>query len=217
MKKKIAITQRLLRNESYPEIRDALDVRWAELFAGLGYLPVILPTFFDFSRYFEDMAIEGIILSGGDTPASVSGDRLSLKRDLFEKQLIGFALREDIPVMGVCRGMQIIGEFFHAGLEKVDGHAGSRHKLVVSGESRFSSELRTFGMVNSYHNYTVSSVADDFIVSARSEDGFIEAIEHRRYRIFGQMWHCERETPLCENDLTLIRRFFTQMDGGEQV
>lgn len=204
----IAITQRLVKNESYYEVRDALDIRWAKLFKKIGYIPLVLPVNYDFRAYFKMFDIGGIILSGGNDLVSFGGDELSEERDAFEKKLLGFAIRNNIPTLGVCRGMFVIGEYFKAKIEKVKGHVGNRHGLIVSDESAYKGYLRKIKTVNTYHNYALKEVRGGLVVSAKSDDGVIEAIEHERYPVFGQMWHSEREEPFSGSEMKVIKKVF---------
>ncbi len=206
--KNIVVTQRLIENKNSQEIRDALDIRWADLFRVLDYIPVLLPTYYDFRQYFNEFKIDGIILTGGNNLSMFLDNKVSEKRDAFEREIIGFAIQREIPVLGICRGMQVIVNYFCGEIKKVDGHARTRHGLVISEESRFKDDLARLGSVNSYHNYGVTDVKGDLIPSARSEDGIVEAIEHKRYKIFGQMWHSERESPLCKEELNIMKKLF---------
>ena len=110
--KKIAITQRLVVNESYYESREALDIRWGMLFKELGFLPIVLPTEYDFEIFFEALDIDGICITGGNDLNTLNPNELSKKRDEFEKRLIQLGINKNIPVFGICRGMQIIADFF---------------------------------------------------------------------------------------------------------
>lgn len=207
--KNIAITQRIIENKDYPEIRDTLDVRWAELCRKLNYLPVLLPTCYDFKTYFKSLKIGGIILTGGNDLGSLStDDKLSEKRDVFEKNIIGFGIQKRIPILGVCRGMQLIADYFHGDFAKTNGHVNTKHKLIVADSSKYKNVLKKIAFVNSYHNYGIKKLSGNFIVSAKSEDGTIEAIEHKKYRIFGQMWHPERSNPFRKSELKLIEELF---------
>jgi len=207
--KKIAVTQRLIAAAGYPETRDALDVRWAALCAELNYLPILLPSGCAPGPYFSSVRIDGIILTGGnDLSSVVPRDGLSRKRDKFEKELVGAGLRRKIPILGVCRGMQLIADYFRGRLKRSVGHANVRHRLLVSDSSRYARILKKLPIVNSYHNYEVKCLPPDFTVAARSGDGAIEAIEHRKLRIFGLMWHPERERPFRAADLGLIKEIF---------
>ena len=58
--KKIAITQRLIKNDSYHEIREALDVNYSKLIRACGYLPIVLPYKIDFKDYMKELDITGI-------------------------------------------------------------------------------------------------------------------------------------------------------------
>ena len=101
--KKIALTQRLLINENYFEVREALDVKWGGLFKKLDFLPVILPIEFEYKKYFNSIKIDGIILTGGNDLSALNENDLSIKRDQFEKRIIRYAIKNNIPILGTCR------------------------------------------------------------------------------------------------------------------
>ncbi|PKL76273.1 MAG: gamma-glutamyl-gamma-aminobutyrate hydrolase, partial [Candidatus Melainabacteria bacterium HGW-Melainabacteria-1] len=112
MKTLIAITQRVAEVAAYSERRDALDQRWYSLLAQAGLLPMLLPNQ-------PDMALElvsrlqpaGLLLSGGNTLSVYGGD--APERDATERALLsGWALPEQKPVLGVCRGMQLLQHYF---------------------------------------------------------------------------------------------------------
>lgn len=206
--KKIVLTQRIVLNESYPEIREALDIRWAKLLKEIGCLPIILPCEVDFRDYFETCSIDGIILTGGNNLYSLSDDPLSKKRDTFEKELITYAIQNKIPLLGICRGMQIIAEYFGSSLQKISGHVGTRHLLIPREDSLFYPYLKNITEVNSYHNYAIEFISDELSISAVDEVGCIKAVEHRSHRIFAQMWHSEREIPFQKNEIDLWKIFF---------
>jgi len=207
--KKIAITQKLVKDNQYHEVRNVLDIRWAKLFNKLGYLPVLLPSHYDFRVYFDTMRIEGIILSGGNDLSLISNDELSIERDAVEKKIIEYAIRKSIPVFGVCRGMQLIADYFRGKIKKVKNHARTEHRITASNGTRFREEIRKLNKVKSFHNYGVTDIDEEnFIIAAFSEDGVVEAIEHKSYRIWGQMWHPEREYPFSKMDIEIIKNYF---------
>ena len=91
--KKIAITQRLIKNDSYHEIREALDVNYSKLIRACGYLPIVLPYKIYFKDYMKELDIHGVILTGGNDLNSVNNNSLSETRDNFEyilKKIIQF-------------------------------------------------------------------------------------------------------------------------------
>ena len=206
--KKIAITQRLISNQSYFEIREALDIKWGKLLKKSNIIPIILPIEFGYKKYFESIKIDGIILTGGNDTNEMNNNNLSLKRDIFEKKLIKYAIKNHIPILGVCRGMQIIAEYFGASFKKVKGQISIRHGLRINKKSRYLKELKKISTVNSFHNYAIDILPKNLMVSATNQDGIIKSIEHKKYKIFGQMWHTERENNFKNNQINLIKKIF---------
>ena len=206
--KVIAVTQRLVLNQNYYEMREALDVRWGELFKKINFVPIILPIEIQFKKYFNFLKIDGIILTGGNDLYSTNKNTMSLKRDNFEKKLIKYGIKKNIPILGMCRGMEVIAEYFGADFKKVKNQVGIRHKLKVNKTSKYFSHLSKISTVNSFHNYAINEMPLDFIESAWNKNGVVKAIEHKKYKIFGQMWHSERERLFDKNQINLIKNFF---------
>lgn len=193
----IGITLRIDRDGHTQEIRDALDQRWYFFLHACDLIPVLLPntnSIFDFLNKFP---LSGVILSGGNTLSSLGGN--APERDKFETDLLERAMQKKMPVMGVCRGMQLIQQYFGSKLEPVEGHAVTRHGLTYLGKER---------IVNSYHHYGVYDAVKNIEVLARSSDGLIEAISHESFLIKGVMWHPERELEPDPLDVTLFKQYF---------
>ncbi|MBN2782742.1 MAG: gamma-glutamyl-gamma-aminobutyrate hydrolase family protein [Campylobacterales bacterium] len=206
--KKIAITQRLTQNDTYFEEREMLDTAWGRLFEQIDFLPIVLPYECDFKNYFDSLEIDGILLSGGNDLNSLNPNELSQKRDAFELKIIKYAIENSIPLFGVCRGMQIIAKYFNASFEQVNNQVNIKHKLKVNEKSKYFDKLTKIKTVNSFHNYAIKDICDEFIISATNEKNMIKAIEHKKHKIFAQMWHSERVVPFDKNELNLIKEFF---------
>ena len=204
----VALTQRIVENEEYPETRDVLDVRWGEFFTKLNALPIGLPAACDFRKYFVALDIAGVLLTGGNDLCSVSPSPLSARRDGYEKELLGYALANSIPVLGICRGMQIIGEYFGAELISVPGHAATRHRIEPAAEFGNSEAYLGRTDVNSYHRYALASLPAFLKVAARGHDDTVEAVEHVNLPVYGIMWHPEREREFQESDILLFKKAF---------
>jgi putative glutamine amidotransferase len=190
--KKIALTQRLIKNSSYYEIREALDINWGALIQASGLEPLALPVKYDFER----LHFDGVILTGGNDLSLVSGDETDKMRDDFENALLDFCVLKHIPVFGVCRGMQLINTHFGGSIKKITNHAGCSHILSDGKE------------VNSYHGFAVDALGEGFEILAKSGDGATEIIKHKKYKIYAQMYHPERYNPFCEYDLQFLRSYF---------
>jgi putative glutamine amidotransferase len=106
-----------------------------------------------------------------------------LERDFTERGLLEYARVNQLPLLGICRGMQVMGVHAKASLNSVSGHVGTRHR--ISGKMN--------GEVNSFHEKALASCPSDYRETGRSEDGVLEAIRHRNLPWEGWMWHPERE------------------------
>jgi len=202
--KKIGITQRVEKIESYGEVRDCLDQEWTNGLLGLDFLPIPIPTSIDnIEMYCEELELDGFILSGGnDLCSQVNGGNSFFKRDQLENKILEFVISKRIPLLGVCRGMQVLVEYFGGELMVVEHHVNVLHSLEIKNKDIFSFPKK----VNSFHNYGVRHAPNELEVLAHSKDGFIEAVKHREHRVVGIMWHPERH-PV---DFGLIKDFFNE-------
>jgi len=142
--------------------------------------------------YLYDMHIDGIILSGGDN----LGDHP--ERDKTEKELLDYAVENKIPVLGVCRGMQIINDYFGGRIEQSNNsqHVGQNHPVEITNESFLDSFNSQSVLVNSFHynlirKNTLGKNLEPFAV-VKSDDT-VEGFTHNSLPIFGVMWHPERD------------------------
>lgn len=193
----ILVSQRVEIIKNYDERRDCLDQRWCGFLLRCGLLPVpVMNCGQDMEALYDLAAPAGILLTGGNDLTAYGGD--APERDETECSLIELGIKHDIPVMGVCRGMQMIADHFGGKLRAVSGHVARRHMLsgIMVRE------------VNSYHNLAVAEVPENFEVLARTEDGVVEAIRHTHRRVMAVMWHPERETPYQAGDITLFTQFY---------
>jgi gamma-glutamyl-gamma-aminobutyrate hydrolase PuuD len=206
--KLLGITQRVAAIKDYGERRDCLDQRWSDLALCLNYLPVALPNISPekVESLVDSIGLDAIVFSGGNTIASL--DLLAAdtapERDAFESELLKLALVKDIPVIGICRGMQMINLAFGGDLTQISGHVATPH-LIYSKTLTYQFPKT----VNSYHRWGISNdgLANDLVIMAIDAEGHIEAYEHQNARLLGLMWHPEREKPFNPLDIKLLTRF----------
>ena len=214
-KRRIGITQKVIKHHQYNEMIDCLDTRWTTLLTSLGFLTIPLPNLesMHVPMQFKELKLDGLILSGGNTPVAFADENdnpesLSAVRDSYELSVIDEAIKNNLPVLGVCRGLQILNCYYKGSLVKIKGNARERnHRLIVDQ----ANDLFSFpSNVNSYHDYGVPSnkLGDGLIPLAYDEGGFIEAFSHTRDKVLAIMWHPERELPLLDSDCTLIKQYF---------
>ena len=205
----IGISQRVDKISSYEELRDSLDQRLVNWVSSMGFLPLLIPnSLVDVSLPFEEqflleqwvksMDIDAIILSGGNNIGEM------IQRDLTEKYLLIWAAENCIPVLGICRGMQMMGIFGDGSLIEVDGHVRTRHRL------RFDSNKELFPeSVNSFHDQSLAGCPGLFEILATSEDGRLEAMAHKELPWEGWMWHPEREALFSPIDVIRFKNLIT--------
>lgn len=198
MKKVIYASQRVDVIASYGERRDALDQCWTSLFYEMGAILQPLPNHPDtISQLLERMPPDGLLLTGGNTPVIYGGQ--ASERDEADEMLLAFSQSKNIPLLGVCRGMQSLILFYGGSLRETAGHVAVTHE--ISGKFPYN-------QVNSYHNYAIDSLPESFEVLAKATDGSVEAVRHNQFPQMGMMWHPERENPFRREDIQIISNFF---------
>ena len=149
-----------------------------------------------------------IIPGGGDVDPALYGEEnlacsgVNRALDDLEMALIGMALRDRRPILGICRGHQILNVYFGGSLiqdiPQADRHrhteAGDQAHPAIASEGSFLTEV--FGAtefnVNSAHHQAVKTLGSGLIAVQRSDDGVIEAVAHGTLPVYGVQWHPER-------------------------
>ena len=206
---KLGLSQRVISVEAYRERRDCLDQMWTRRLIGAGYLPVPLPNLVeDVEAAVTALGLDGLILTGGnDLDEQPDATDVAPERDRFEHRLIDCAARRRMPLLGVCRGLQILVTHWGGRLTRVSGHAGCEHRINVEPEAGVPIGQRE--TVNSFHRYGIQAadIGEAFRVLATAVDGTIEAVAHKALPQWGIMWHPER-APSDSQDLELFRHIF---------
>ncbi len=206
--KRLGISQRVEVIRSYGERRDCLDQRWSALALSLGCAPIPLMNIAieHVSDVLDTFALDALVLSGGNSLCVLdeNASDAAQERDAFESALLNEAIARDIPVLGVCRGMQMINHYFGGQLSACSGHVATRHALKVVPE--YQALIST--PVNSYHGYGIPphQLAAELTMLAEDDAAFVEAFVHPHKRVMGIMWHPERETPFRAADFSLIQK-----------
>ncbi len=219
----IGITQRVLTIPERGERWDSLDQAYISFSEACGLNPLIIPnTLSDPVSFVKDAGIKGLIFTGGNNLSKSiktinnqsprfdqKMSNVAPERDITETILLKASIKYNWPVLGICRGMQLINVFYGGQITKISGHAGCNHALTSVKQDNTIFSLMFNNIVNSYHDYGIlfNDVADDFEILAFTEN-FVEAFIHKKYQHMGIMWHPERVTKLSPNDISLIQNFF---------
>jgi putative glutamine amidotransferase len=162
--------------------------------------------------------VDGVLLTGGlDVDPSLYGEtphpttETAPERDRFELPLAREAVKRDVPLFAICRGVQVLNvaeggtlvQDIPSELRTDVGHAVTEpknhqtHTIAVTPGSKLARALggrapNETCPVNSRHHQAVGAVAPDFVVSATSPDGIVEAIERPASTFcLGVQWHPE--------------------------
>lgn len=221
-----------MTQENIPQLQHRLGDSYVKAVTKAGGIPVLLPNNVDLSCVEELAAgLDGFLLSGGgDVDPALFGERATAqlgtvtpRRDDFELALTRYVLEKtDKPVLGICRGIQVMnvamGGSLHIDLPsdgKLCHSLGmyprnvTTHSVEVAHGTRLAQIMgEGTGYVNSFHHQAVKKLADCFVSSAvSSDDDVLEALELPGERfVVGVQWHPEE---LVENQeaLNLFRSF----------
>ena len=177
-----------------------------------GHSVIITPVEREYEAWYQVQAIDGLVLSGGDdvSPLLFGEEphhgigRVDRSRDVWEIALSRMAVREEKPILGICRGMQAMNVAFGGDVyqdiasrtdtichQQTSAHGTTWHTVHVSQGSRLRELFGEMIAVNSYHHQAVRRIADGLTVVATSSDGVTEAIEGREKWLVGVQWHPE--------------------------
>lgn len=183
-------------------MRSAVNQQYVDAVAAAGGAPIVIPIGLGeeaLQRIYRQL--DGLLLPGGDDVAPRRyGQEVHPKlglvdeaRDELELTLASWALRDRLPTLGICRGIQVLavaagGSLYQdlpSQLEQVQSHDVREHgrdhlahELIVDPDSRLAGILGPGNvLVNTFHHQAVLDVPSGFAVTARAPDGVVEAIE----------------------------------------
>lgn len=174
-----------------------------------GGVPVVMPMMYDEEKVLELLnTMDGIIFAGGgdfdpayynERPIPQMG-KINVPRDEFEMKLVRLAAERSIPILGICRGLQLINIAFGGSLyqdlpaqyydrsirhRQTQPSSESSHAVYVEDNTIFSTIVKErMLMVNSSHHQAIKKVAQGFRVAGKSPDEIVEVIE----KVDGDNW-----------------------------
>ena len=186
----------------------SFEVYWVDYAEGIiaaGGIPVFLPLSLDPSEIIP--RLDGILMSGG---ADIDPERYGADpepelqsiepvRDDFELKVLEKVYENELPVAGICRGLQILNVYAGGTLfQDVPPHAARKeppssrvHEVTFDDGSLFSGLYGSSIQVNSLHHQSIDKLGKGFLATGVSNDQGIEAIEHVERPIIAVQWHPE--------------------------
>ncbi len=167
---------------------------------------------------------DGILFTGGgDIHAKFFNQRLhpkasdiNIARDEFELKLCMKAIQKNLPVLGICRGIQIINIALGGNIfQHINGHMQNIPRDLAAHNVYLKSDTKLFKLigqkkmqVNSLHHQAVNILGKDLKISGFAEDGIIEAIEMPSKKfVMGLQWHPESLYKVYESQMKIFKGF----------
>ena len=196
----VAVSTRITEESNYYEIRDSISHDLIKGFELNGYIPLLIPnSSIEPKQYYKKIKFNLLILSGGDDliveNKITNINKEKHKRDLVEVKFLKFCIAKNIPVIGICRGMQLINIFFDGSITSLNNknHTNTNHKVKIEKDAKSLFPSEVF-FVNSFHENVVlkRDISSQFLPLMYAEDESVEAFVHKKYPILGVMFHPER-------------------------
>ena len=166
--------------------------------------------------------LRGLVLTGGgDVDPSLYGEEphaltshVLRQRDELERDLIEEAERRDLPILGICRGLQMLNVARGGTLRQhVEGHKETDHTVRPEPESRIALYVGAEDYtVNSRHHQAIGRPGRGLVVTARAADGVVETVEDPEQRfLVAVQWHPEDR--LATRDFRIFSAFAKAVRG----
>jgi len=203
-----------IKTDEIKEESFVIETTYARAIAEAGGISIFFPSLSESGPLLRDAVskIDGLLLPGGrDMDPKFYNEEphpklrpMRLERTESEMIILDEALKRDVPILGICGGMQFINVFFGGSLYQdipslisnaLVHEKGSVHEIQVEEGTLLQkiTKEKSFS-IKSYHHQSVKTLGIGLRICARCPDGVIEAIEGTDSRfILGIQWHPERE------------------------
>lgn len=209
--KTLLMSMRVTETTNYTEIRNSIAYQYIDFFEALGYNILLIPNNTKNLELYFNYKVDLVVLTGGNNvnPSLYGSDDLLNDvyplRDQIEQNILDLAIKNNISIIGICRGFQFINVYFGGSIvHNIHNHVNKNH-LLLSDNSILSNRY-----VNSFHNQgiVISTLSPSLSVLACSEDGYVEAYINKNKKVLGIQWHPERQ------DLSLDKRLIENFIKG---
>lgn len=195
----------------------SINTAFSEMIERAGAVPIVFPQIEEMEKVNHYLnLVDGILLIGGsDISPHLYGEDpqrylwdTNPRRDIVEMNILKRAMERKVPILAICRGMQLLNVYLGGDLyqdiyeqkEDVMVHSFREDKKIAYYHNIYMEESshmeKIFGrktLVNSYHHQAIRKLAGDLKATARTGDGIIEAVEYKNEDqfILGVQFHPE--------------------------
>ena len=160
-----------LEKDQYNTLSNLVDCKLIEYLKQNNNDILIIPNYIPSKKFLKKIKFSKIILTGGGDIFSKNSEEK--KRIYLENLLISYAIQHDIPLLGICRGMQQICNYFKIKISKVNNHVKKKHEIHFK-DKKF--------VRNSFHNHGIykSDINSKFEILAVAKDDTVELIKLKK-------------------------------------
>ena len=193
------------------ERRDSIDTAIYKLLTEINLIPIPIPNSHlyieNIDKIFNSEDIKCVLLTGGNDLSALSekgAKNIHPIRDEVEISLIKFCIKNNIPIIGICRGFQLIANYLGGNIEPIDGHVKTIHEIKLSENSKNIN-------VNSFHSFGLKNKnlpSNIETLGLHIRDNTIECFKtFKPFRSLNFMWHPERSNGARLDSIELIKGF----------
>ena len=153
-----------------------------------------------FLYYKANTKIDLIISCGGNDLTIFKKNKRNIFRDDLDQFYIKFSIKKKIPYLGICYGAQKLALFFKSKLKITNLHNANYHRIKLFRENLIMKR-------KSYHNYQISNLGKNLNNEGIAlNDNTCEFFKHKSKKMYGIMWHPEREKKFSSIDKKIFKK-----------
>ncbi|MGH7885175.1 MAG: gamma-glutamyl-gamma-aminobutyrate hydrolase family protein, partial [Thermodesulfobacteriota bacterium] len=189
---------------------NSIEASYSKAIDFYGAVPLLIPTLSENTDFIKGIVskLDGLLLPGSrDMDPKFYNQKphpklnpMSIERTMAEFKALEESLKQRIPVLGICGGMQFINVFYGGSLyqdiaallpKAINHEKGAVHSITFKDGNIFANFAKSTFETKSYHHQAIDSIGDGLIINSLSPDGIIEGFENRDAKVIGIQWHPE--------------------------
>jgi gamma-glutamyl-gamma-aminobutyrate hydrolase PuuD len=146
-----------------------------------------------------------IIILGGNNLISIEKNQENAIKEQLSNRAFIFGSRNKIPILGICGGAQFLAKKYGSRIVRTISHVGS-HSIIWNSKNIFLKKVKLPKVINSYHDYKIIKLSNNLSLHAYAKDESVEFFSNKINKIYGIMWHPERNKSINKFDIELLKK-----------